>query len=389
MPQRMDKPEGSAGQGRGRASLPAVLHLTTNHQAFDVRIYLKQARTLAQAGYDVTIVAPHDRREERCGVRIHPVPTPRDRRTRMRSTTWHVYRVAASRPPGIVHMHDPELIPFGWLLKARGHTVVFDAHEDRPRQIMSKAWIPGHLRPAVALSTRLVESVSAQVFDRVVAATPAIAATFPARKTWLVQNFPIAAELVASAASPYETRPREIVFVGGINAIRGAREMVAAMEHVGASSGATLVLAGGFDPPSLEASVATMAGWSRVRALGWQSRGGVDDVLARARAGLVLFHPAPNHLAAQPNKLFEYMSAGVPVIASDFPLWRTLVAEAGAGLLVDPLDPRAIGAAIRWLLDHPQEARAMGERGRQAVEHRFNWDHEARKLLQMYSTLSR
>jgi hypothetical protein len=72
------------------------------------------------------------------------------------------------------------------------------------------------------------------------------------------------------------------------------------------------------------------------------------------------------------------MSAGVPVIASDFPLWRTLVEEAGAGLLVDPLDPRAIGEAIGWLLDHPEAAAAMGERGRAAVGGDLNWDHEAR-----------
>ena len=388
MTERSMSAERTANEAGPMGLRPSVLHLTTNHQAFDVRIFVKEASTLAEAGFDVTIVAPHHHDEERSGVRIKAVPIPSDRRTRMMVTTRQVYRVAASRAPGIVHMHDPELIPFGWLLKARGHRVVFDAHEERPLQILSKEWIPRYLRPPIASMTRLVESVSAMLFDRIVAATPPIAAGFPDRKTWLIQNFPIAEELVTPTHVPYEERPNDIVFVGGLFAMRGVREMIEAMEHVNASHEATLVLAGLFDPPDLEASVATMTGWSRVRAVGWQARPEVAHTLARARAGLVVYHPAPNYISAQPVKLFEYMAAGVPVIASDFPVWRALVEEAGAGLLVDPLDPRAIGEAINWVLEHPLEARAMGERGRQAVSNRFNWATEAKKLLDMYTTLS-
>jgi len=119
-------------------------------------------------------------------------------------------------------------------------------------------------------------------------------------------------------------------------------------------------------------------------AQGFVSRKDVAKLMGDSRMGLVLFHPAPNHIAAQPNKLFEYMSAGIPVIASDFPLWRQIVESSNCGLLVDPLNPQSIADAICWLIEHPKEAEEMGRCGREAVEREYNWGHEEAKLLSFY-----
>jgi len=85
--------------------------------------------------------------------------------------------------------------------------------------------------------------------------------------------------------------------------------------------------------------------------------------------------------------LFEYMAAGIPVIASDFPLWRQIIGEAGCGLLVDPQDPQAIALAMEYLLSHDSEAEAMGRCGRQAACELYNWKSEERILLNFYSEL--
>lgn len=383
MKPREDAPPGSRPPSAG----PRVVHVTTNHQPFDTRVFLKECATLAAAGYDVTLVVPHDRDETRSGVRIRPLPAPASRRERMTRTVWSAYRAAVSLRPDIVHLHDSELIPVGWALKARGCRVIFDAHEDRPKQVLSKPWIRPWLRPSVAWATRVAETLAALAFDRVIAATPSIARTFPERKTRLVQNFPIEGELVTVAERPYAQRPNDFVFVGGVTAVRGAREMVEALARLPDHLGATLTIAGRFDPPALEEELRGHPGWAGVRALGWQSRDEVAGLLGSARAGLVLYHPEPNHVAAQPNKLFEYMSAGVPVVASDFELWGELIRSSGCGILVDPLDPEAIARGLMWLLDHPQEAAAMGARGREAIAGRFNWNHEASTLLATYGEL--
>ncbi|HEU4864490.1 MAG TPA: glycosyltransferase, partial [Candidatus Limnocylindria bacterium] len=87
------------------------------------------------------------------------------------------------------------------------------------------------------------------------------------------------------------------------------------------------------------------------------------------------------------NKLFQYMAAGLPVVASDFPQVREVVVGAGCGVVVDTRRPAEIARGINALLADPESARAMGERGRRAVEERFNWATSARALLDVYRRL--
>ena len=115
-----------------------------------------------------------------------------------------------------------------------------------------------------------------------------------------------------------------------------------------------LNLVGRFSEKAVEVKVKNLSAWSKVNELGFLNRHQVRDVLARSKAGLVTFLPVPNHVDAQPNKMFEYMSAGLPIITSDFPLWREIVEGNSSGICVDPLYPKAIAEAIQYLIDHPE-----------------------------------
>jgi glycosyltransferase involved in cell wall biosynthesis len=336
----------------------------------------------------VTLIAQWSKDEIVDGVKIVALHTPRNRLTRVFGLSWRAFRLALHQKADIYHFHDPELLLTGVLLKlfTRGR-VIYDVHEDLPKQILNKQWIPLFLRRITAGCAKLTEMVCSRLVDRIVVATPAIARRFLKSRTVLVQNFPKMGELVGDKTTAYKKRPHVAVYVGGISRIRGLEEMVRAVGLLPDKAGVRLVLAGSFSPPELENDVQQLTGWKRVDYLGWQSREGVKKLLSEARVGLVLFHPAPNHIEAQPNKLFEYMSAGIPVIVSDFPLWREIVKGADCGLLVDPLKPEDIASAIYWLLQHPEEAQAMGERGRKAGIERYNWNNESQKLLQMYREL--
>jgi glycosyltransferase involved in cell wall biosynthesis len=364
-----------------------VCLLTSVHRPFDVRIFHKEAQSLTKAGYLVTIVAPHGENMQRDGVEIKAVPVPRTRPERMSLTLWRVFRSALNTKASTFHFHDPELIPVGMLLKLLGKRVVYDVHEDVPADILDKSWIPPLLRRPIARAVAWTEALAASRFDAIVAATPAIARSFPKKKTLTVQNFPQFDVQLGAETTSYRDREPLIVYVGGISELRGAREMIEAMSLLCESTRARLQLAGSFDPPESQQELANQPGWGRVDFLGWLSPTEVRELLGKSRLGLVVFHAIENHVMSQPNKLFEYMSAGLPVVASDFPLWRSIIQEAGCGILVDPVNPADIAGAIRWLLERPAEAEAMGQRGREAVRRVYNWENEERKLVELYARL--
>ena len=313
--------------------------MTSVHQPFDVRIFYKECRTLAKAGYDVHLIAPCDRPDTRDGVDIRPLPLPAGRPTRLIRTAWQMYRAASEIDGDVYHFHDPELIGVGMLLKSAGKCVVYDSHENVAGDILTKEWIPRYAQRAVAASAHCVQKLGVALFDAVVAATPAIAALFPQRKCVIVQNFPLLDELSSAAASPYTERENSIVYLGVITAVRGAREMVNAIAAVPGRLNSSFLLAGDIYPDQLRIELQSLPGWQKTRYLGVLPRSRIANLLARARVGLVLFQPAPNYDDSQPTKLFEYMSAAVPVVASDFPEWQALIEGVGCGLVVDPRDP--------------------------------------------------
>ncbi|MBM7581725.1 glycosyltransferase involved in cell wall biosynthesis [Caldicoprobacter guelmensis] len=361
-----------------------ICHITSAHPPYDDRIFHKECKTLAGNGYKVVLIAPHDKDEVVEGVKIKAIPKPKNRKERILKITLQVYKSALRENAEVYHFHDPELIPAGIMLRFHGKKVIYDVHEDVPRQIMSKEWIPKYLRGMVAGVMGMIEALASKIIDGIVAATPAIAKRFPKFKTTVVQNFPIVSEFVLGESIPYQNRPAKVVYIGGISIIRGIKEMIKAVELVAKKVDVRLVLAGSFSPPSLKDEIENLEGWQYVNFLGWQNRESIARLLGEARVGLVVLHPIPNYVEAWPVKLFEYMAVGLPVIVSDFPLWREIIECTGCGILVNPLKPKEIADAIKWILEHPEEAEKMGHRGREAVLNKYNWQVEGNKLLEFY-----
>lgn len=365
-----------------------ICHFTSVHPYMDTRILLKECATLAAQGYEVHLVATdapdgeiHD------GVFLHHSPPARGGRlARMTQTMRGVYQKAKALNADIYHFHDPELIPAALLLRRKGYPVIYDVHEDVPRDILTKSWIPAPLRVFISKSFELLENFAAKRMSYIITATPFIKMRFKklTAQTEVVNNYPILNELAAPASADWHHKDRAVTYVGSITRIRGIQEMV---EAVGRTD-ARLFLGGKFSPPELRDEIKQLEGWAQVDELGQLNRQDVAATFARSMAGLILLHPAPNHIDAQPNKMFEYMSARLPLIGSDFPLWREIIEGNACGFCVDPLDPAKIAEAVRTITEHPDKAREMGENGYNAVISKYNWEAESRTLLAVYEMLA-
>jgi len=322
------------------------------------------------------------------GVKIVALPMPRNRFARIFGFTWRAFHIALRERADVCRFHDPELLPIGVLLKIfTGAKVIYDVHEDVPEQILTKHWIPRLLRRPLAGVFNAFEKLLARALDAVVVATEGIAEKFAHLKPIVVHNYPDLGMLPKPCTRSGGGKEKVLVYIGGISEIRGAMEMVQALEHLSPVWDIRLDLIGKFEPPDLEQELQALPGYRRVRFLGWMPPERVYTHLENADVGLVCLHPEPRFMIAWPVKLFEYMAAGLPVVASNFPLWKEIVEGNRCGVTVDPLDPKAIAQAIEYLLTHPEEAHQMGENGRRAVEEKYNWEREKEKLLELYEQL--
>ncbi len=369
--------------------------MTAVHAWNDVRIYEKEAQSLAQFGHQVVIVGPDG---QCCGVsngnqvRHVPVRLPGGRLARMTAGALKILGRTLAARARVCHFHDPELLPVGLALKALGQRVVYDVHEDYPEQILSKHYLPGWLRQTVARAFGRVEKLAARCFDGVVAATDGIAGKFAGAKVVTVRNYPktggVHRRQVEDLHPAGATRPFRICHLAGtLTEERGITSLVRAMEELG--DGFELVLAGRFVPAEYESSLRGMAGFGRVRYLGVMPHEEAWHWYGQSDVGAVCLLPVPRFETSLPVKLFEFMAAGLPVVASDFALFRQIVEGNNCGICVNPERPEEIAAAVRQLAADQVARRRMGAAGLAAVRSKYRWEVEAETLARFYQEIGR
>jgi len=363
-----------------------VAHLSSVHPWKDTRIFLKMCRTLSTHGFDVTLVARAEKEQILDGVTIIPFPLFDSKIKRFLIAPWVMYRMARKlKSIQVYHLHDPELIITAILLRLHGKKVIYDVHEDTPETMATK----DYLHPAAAFIlyyiTWIAEWLAGKVVNHVIVVIPSIKKRFPSYKTDLVQNYALTDELSRGSAKTTGTsRKKQIIYVGDITRVRGVKEAIQAMELLPESLGAEFVLGGNFSEPGFEAELRAMEGWRKVRYLGFISRDRMSEELAQSMAGVNLMHPRPDHYGAQPNKIFEYMSAGLPVIVSNFPMMSTIVEESNCGMAVDTFNISEIASAYQLIIDNEEMREQMGINGKRSVKEKYNWESQIPVLLQIY-----
>jgi glycosyltransferase involved in cell wall biosynthesis len=298
---------------------------------------------------------------------------------------WTLYRRAIRSGADIFHFHDPELLPWGVLLAWRtGCPVIYDAHEDLPKQIHTKPWIPAKLRGPLSRIAHLVEKGLARRLAAVITATDSIRDQFKsAKRTVVIKNYP----LPMPPIDREEDGVNRILYVGGISYLRGYREMIRMMDHLPAELNAELHLIGPLQHIRPEDRNEEELRQKRVYLHGRIPFEEVQKWLARGKVGMVCLHPVENYREALPIKMFEYMAAGLPLVATNFPMWKEIVESSGCGFVADALDPRDMAEKVACILSDETLRRRMGEDGRKAHEEKYNWQVEEKKLLELYEVL--
>lgn len=373
------------------APVPNVAVLTSVHPPLDTRIFYRQARSLRGNGFDVLLIAPGAPDRPVDGVRFDSLPSFGGRAAR--PVRWPVLLWKARRAKAdIYHFHDPELLPWGLLLKwLTRRPVIYDSHEYLRESILSKHWIPARLRGVVSAAAARIETFVAARLDAVVCVTDEMADRFRPFQpnTITVKNLPPAPVL----PDPLPERAPVVIYAGLMNAERGLDILYDTAKLVRERlPGAEFHILGTVEwhglPP--EAQARSRADWEAVgvRFLGTIPQPEVAARLAAASIGwLPRDERVPNNLLAWPNKLVEYMVVGLPVVASDLPTQAAVVADAGCGTIVEARSPRAHADAICALLSDPEHARELGERGRRAALSQYTWEAEAARLDALYRRL--
>jgi len=365
-------------------TLTKVCILTTVHPPFDTRIFHKEAKTLAKAGYDVTLIAQHSKNEIVDGIKIIALPKPRNRFIRIFGLIWRTLFLALRQRADIYHFHDPELILAGIILRIFGKKVVYDVHEDVPKQIMNKNWLNNkQIRMFVAFIMNIVEQIGVLLFDRIVAATPDIARKFQKNKTVILRNFPILKLINNTMPANYKKNKPVIIYAGGLTKIRGIKEIIQAMEYIGER--AELWLLGKWQSEKFKKECENLAGWKHTKYLGLVSLEEVFSYMKVADIGISMFHPVKNYLTGLPVKSFEYMACSLPMVMSDFPYFQEYFEK--CAIFINPFDFEDISRKVSYFLDNPDEAKKLGKKGRELIEEKYNWEVESKKLLEIYKNL--
>jgi glycosyltransferase involved in cell wall biosynthesis len=365
-------------------SIKKICHITTVHPRFDIRIFYKECLSLSSV-YDVNLIVADGKGDELTGsIKIFDVLRGRKSRlNRILRTSRRAYKKALDLNCTIYHFHDPEFLFYGLMLQRKGNKVIYDVHEDLPKQVLSKGYINPILRKLLSTLIKRTENYIVPRLSAIVTVTQSINNRFSElnRHCYIINNYPKFNE--SGLQDFIAEKKNEICYIGSITKVRGTEELIDSIEDIDVH----LNLAGNFESDAFKARLMSKPGWGKVNYFGYISPKETYEVMLRSFAGISTLYPEPNYLTSQATKIFEYMYAGIPVIASDFPQWKEFIDKNKCGICVNPKNPVLISEAIIYLKNNPDIAKKMGENGKQAVTSTYSWKTEEQRLLDLYSII--
>lgn len=358
----------------------------------DIRVFHKECVSLVKAGYDVTMVCPNAQSRTQQGVKIIGVKysgkTDRERFTVLPKL---LFQKALEVDADIYQFNDPASICYGSKLKRMGKRVIFDAFEDHPSMWMNRGrGFKGLFYKFIGFAYKQYEMVKCKEFDAAIVCYHWTRDRFKKvnNNVELVLNFPIINRNEVKERPLRTTDNVNICYAGTISDAWNIPTLINAVEKLN-SVGLNLA---GWSSDELINRMKSLRGWKKVFFFGKLSKQDVNEkIYAHSDIGVALYHYSPLCKGKvgnmSNNKLFEYLLMGMPVICTDFNLWKEVVEKNHCGICVNPSDENAIAEAIRYIQEHREEAYQMGLNGQKAALTEYNWDSQERILLSVYKKI--
>lgn len=364
-----------------------VVHITTVHHPLDPRIYYKQCLSFQKAGYDVTLIAPEESNIGKSQVNVIPLKKYKSRLGRMIFSTMEAFKHARKLKADYYHIHDPELLPAARLLKNKHNVIVYDIHEDYITSIKQKSYLPKAIRNLIAHAYKFIEKKLTKPMELCLA-EKYYKDIYPDGQCIL--NYPIINSRILKHSTAALEGSRKLIYTGNVTVDRGAL-IHASLPALDQSLMVTIV---GKCSSHLAEKMFESAGVSKNRL----RIEGVDQYIPKKDidsqyisqkwlAGLALFPPTEHYMKKELTKFFEYMNAGIPIICSNFPIWKQFIEKYNCGIAVDPYNQNEIKSALEYMSSNSQRAKQMGLNGQEAILKELNWEMEEKKLLDWYKKI--
>ena len=366
-----------------------IIHLTSVHNWNDDRIFHKECKTLSNQGYDVVLIAVADKEMTVDGIRIIPLPRIGNKIKRMFVNSFLIMKQSIKVNGNIYHFHDPELVFIGLILRVIGKHVIYDIHENIVEVIKGRSYWSNNIKKWLPTLAGMIEKWASQFFHLVIAGN-FLDERYPNATKLLNYSNLIKTEFNNEKKLTIDQGKKGLVYTGFVTERRGAliyADIAKNMPEV------PLHLIGEVRPLELLERLTKIAGANTNLII--DGKGNFVDPIRKDNlvrngnwfAALCIFPYSIQYLNTEPTKFFDYMSYGIPIVCSNFPVWKDFIEKEQCGLTVDPGDIDDIRDKINYLSNNIEAGIKMGENGRKAVNEKYNWNNESKKLIELYNNI--
>ena len=366
-----------------------ICHISTVHPAFDDRIYYKECKFLTKASYEVNLVVKHNKDEILNDINIIALKNYQSRIKRIVFGSFIALKKALSTKSKIYHFHDPELMFIGIILRLLMKKVIYDVHEDIPKQLLYKPWIKSKFIKLILSKTiYLYEQFACLFFNRIITVTDDIYKKYNSKKTIILRNLPLLSITTENTTLKDLRKNNDktiFIYVGGLSKIRGIKEITLAFKQI--KNKAELWLLGEWEDNNYKNECLNSENQNYIKYFGFKKMQEVYSYISIADVGLAMLYPIKNYLTSLPVKAFEYMRFEKPIIMSNFKYWEKEFKD--TALFANPYNINEIATKAKLLINNISTRKQLGKNGFRKIKNKLSWEVEQKKLIELYQELSK